>query len=222
MILSNEHLTRQLDLLPPEKTEVPITIIGAGAIGSFTTLALAKMGFQDIKVFDFDSLEIENMNCQFYRFSDIGRPKVEALRDLVKDFSNVEIDARNEQYQAGCFKGIVISAVDSMAVRKKIWDNHKGMSPHTKLILDPRMGAETAMLYVMSPMDEADISSYEKTLYSDENAVQERCTAKATMYTACMLSGLVSKAVKDIVTDGPYPRIAVWSIKDNDFQAWSK
>lgn len=222
MQLSNEHLTRHFDLLPPEKTEIPITVIGAGAIGSFTVLSLAKMGFQDIKVFDFDKIEIENMNCQFYRFGDIGRYKVEALHDLVKDFTNVEIQGSTEAYLAGSFKGIVISAVDSMKVRKLIWDNHREISPHTKFIIDPRMGAEVAQLYTMCPMNPDDISSYEKALYSDENAAQERCTAKATMYTACMLSGLVSKTVKDIVTDGPYPRIAMWSIKDNDFQSWSK
>lgn len=220
--MSNEHLTRQIEILPPEKTQVPITVIGAGAIGSLTVLALAKMGFTTIQVFDADKIEIENMNCQFYRFSDINKLKVEALKELVKDFTNVSIDARPEWYTGGTFKGIVISAVDSMKVRKLIWDSHKEMAIGTKFIIDPRMGAEQAMLYTMNPLDHADIKSYEKTLYTDDNAVHERCTAKATMYTAMLLSGLVSKAVKDIVTEGPYPRTAIWSIKDNDFQAWSK
>lgn len=210
------HLTRQYDLLPPEKTDVQINVIGAGAIGSFTVLALAKMGFSQIKVFDFDKIEVENMNCQFYRFSDIGKHKVLALQELVKDFTNVEIEAVADKYEGGQLPGIVISAVDSMAVRKMIWDNHKELAFQTKFIIDPRMGAETAMLYTMSPTDEADVASYDATLYSDEDAMSERCTAKATMYTACMLSGLVAKSVKDIVTDGPYPRNALWSIKDND------
>jgi len=52
--------------------------------------------------------------------------------------------------------------------------------------------------------------------------MHDRCTAKATMYTACMLSGLVAKSVKDIVTDGPYPRNAMWSIKDNDLIIYTK
>lgn len=219
--MTNPHLTRQLDILPPEKTEIPITVIGAGAIGSFTVLALAKMGFEMIQVFDNDEIEVENMNCQFYRFKDIGKPKVIALKELVKEFTNVEIDARHELYERGSFKGIVISAVDSMKARKLIWDNHKELSPATKFIIDPRMGAETAMLYAMNPMSVKDIVSYEKTLYSDDNAEHERCTAKATMYTACMLSGLVAKTVKDIVTNGNYPRTVVWSIKDNDFIAAS-
>ena len=53
----SEYLVRQLDILPPEQTITPITIIGAGAIGSFVALSLAKMGFDDITVYDFDKIE---------------------------------------------------------------------------------------------------------------------------------------------------------------------
>ena len=221
MELENQHLTRQLDLIPIEVLGQPITIIGAGAIGSFTALQLAKMGFVDITVFDDDTIEVENMNCQFYRFKDIGKKKVLALKELIKDFTDVTIEAVSARYESGFFPGIVISAVDSMAVRKLIWDNHKSQSLNTKYIIDPRMGAENAMMYIMSPMREDDIASYEKSLYTDENAVQERCTAKATIYTANLLSGMVSKAVKDIVTNNAYPRTLIWSIAANDFQAWN-
>lgn len=222
MEFKNEHLIRQMDILHPSKTDVPITVIGAGAIGSFTVLALAKMGFSDITVYDFDRIEIENMNCQFYRFKDIGKFKTEALKELVNDFTGVEINAKVEPYERGTFKGIVIAAVDSMKVRKLIWDNHKKIAIGTKFIIDPRMGAETALMYTMCPVNNEDIISYEKSLYSDDDAAHERCTAKATMYTACMLSGLVAKAVKDIVTEGPYPRTTTWSIKDNDLDIWTK
>ena len=220
--MSREHLTRQLDILPPEKTAIPISIVGAGAIGSFTTLALAKMGFYDITVYDFDDIEVENMNSQFYRFKDIGSKKVLALKNLVSDFTGVEIEAIPEAYTGSQLNGIVIAAVDSMKVRKLIWDSHKEKAIQVKSFIDPRMGAETAMLYTMDPMNPEDIATYEKSLYSDDDAEHERCTAKATMYTACMLAGLVAKSVKDIVTNGPYPRVAMWSIKDNDFQAWTK
>ena len=223
MELKNVALTRQLDIIPIEVLGEKITIIGAGAIGSFVALSLAKMGFGDITIFDDDKIEEENMNCQFYRFKDIGKQKVYALQELVVDFTKTLLEAKNERYQHGIFPGIVISAVDSMEVRKQIWMNHKMKSPGTRAIIDPRMGAETALLYVMNPMDKADIESYEKTLYTDEAAIQERCTAKSTIYTACMLSGLVAKAVKDlVVTPEKYLRIAQWSIKDDQFVAYKK
>jgi len=218
MEFTNAHLTRQMDIIPVDVLGEKITIIGAGAIGSFTALCLAKMGFADITIYDDDKIDEENMSCQFYRFKDITSPKVVALKYLLHDFTKTSPDIHEERYERGVFPGIVISAVDSMEVRKKIWMNHKKQSPFTKAIIDPRMGAETALLYVMNPMDDKDITTYEKTLYTDEAAVQERCTAKATIYTACMLAGLVAKAVKDVVvTPTRRIRTAMWSIKDDQF-----
>lgn len=211
------ELVRQFELLPEDKLTTPINIIGAGAIGSFTCLALAKMGFTNLTVWDFDDIEIENMNCQFFRMSDIGKKKVQALNELVRDFTGVDIAYHPSRYESGQLTGIVITAVDSMNARRLIWENHKG-SFTTSLLIDPRMGAESALVYAMRPLLKKDIKAYGTQLYTDEEAVFERCTAKATMYTACMLSGHVAKIVKDFVTDAPYSRITQWNIKDNVMQ----
>lgn len=222
-VINTDHLTRQMDLIPLGCLGTPITVIGAGAIGSFTTLALAKMGFGNITVWDHDHIDIENMNCQFYRRSDIGYPKVGALRQLVLEFTGIEINGKQDKYESGIFPGIVISAVDNMAVRKNIWLNHVNKSPMTKIILDPRMGAEAALLFAMSPMEPKDQKAYSNSLYTDEAAVHERCTAKATMYTACMLSGLVAQVAKDYAMDHSNPlRSAQWSIKDYQFTGFRR
>lgn len=216
----NEHLTRQADLIPEQALGEQITIIGAGAIGSWVTLALAKMGFENLTVYDHDTIEIENMNSQFYPMRCIGESKVQALCKLVHDFTHVKVTGRPCKYEKGTFPSIVIAAVDSMAVRRTIWENHKGKAFGTRAIIDPRMGAENALLYVMNPMSDADAKSYAASLYSDKEATQERCTAKATIYTANMLSGLVCKAVKDLVTRPDYLRIAQWNIANDAFQGY--
>ncbi len=220
------HLMRQLDIIPMEALEVPITVIGAGAIGSFVVLSLAKMGFEDITVYDFDEVSVENMNCQWYRKGDIGRPKVLALKALIHDFTGVTIGAVNAKFEpipahTDELQGIVISSVDSMAVRRMIWDACKD-NPSVYWFIDPRMAAEYALSFVMDPNNTKDIAAYEKTLYTDENAEQERCTAKATMYTATMIAGYVAKHVKDLVTKSPYARVTHWDIKGNNMQNWSK
>ena len=215
-----ESLTRQLDLLPIDSLNKSITIIGAGAIGGWTTLSLAKMGFTNITVMDFDTVDIVNLNSQLYRFKDIGKSKVEALKDIVKDFTNVDIEVVNDKYTgATIMTDIIISAVDSMEVRKTIWDANKGMSA---MVIDPRMGSETALLYVMGLNDSKDIESYEKTLYSNENAVSEPCTRKSTQYCALALSGLVCCQVKSIVTNNPYTRITQWNLPSGSFMSWGK
>jgi molybdopterin/thiamine biosynthesis adenylyltransferase len=218
----NEHLTRQLDLIPLEILDEKITIIGAGAIGGWVTLSLAKMGFDDITVYDFDKVDTVNMNSQFFRFKDIGESKVVALQKLVEDFTGVKIKTVEARYEKGMFPGVVISAVDSMEVRRLIWANHANKSPFTKAVIDPRMGAESALLYVMNPMDPKDQKSYEKSLYSDSDAVQEACTSKSTVYCANLLSGLVVKSVKDLLTTTKYLRSAQWDVKNNELLCFNK
>lgn len=217
-----EHLTRQLDLLPLECLGEPITIIGAGAVGGWTALALTKMGFENVSVWDPDTVSVENLNCQFFRHRDVGEPKVGCLIYQIQDYSNIGISGYLMRYEGErAFPGIVISAVDNMATRRLIWEAHLG-SPLTRAIIDPRMGAETALLYVMKPSDPDDCRAYEKTLYSDDNAVREPCTRKSTAYCALPLAGLVAAQVKALVTGSQYSRITQWDIPKGAFVSYQK
>jgi len=92
-----EYLTRQSDLIPKEVLGKRIVIVGAGAVGSFTALMLSKMGFGNLHVYDFDTIETENMNCQFYRIEDINKPKADAIKDLIMSFSGIEISTYNKK-----------------------------------------------------------------------------------------------------------------------------
>ena len=96
----------------------------------------------------FDDVSVENMNSQFYRFKDIGKPKVHALRDLIIDFTGAEIQIEVARYEGKkAYPGVVVSAVDSMDCRALIWKAHAGSSPSTLAVLDARMGAEQALFY---------------------------------------------------------------------------
>lgn len=218
----NSHLTRQLDLLPLETLDKSITIIGSGAIGGWTALSLAKMGFANLTVMDFDEVDVVNLSSQLFRHKDIGKQKVHALAEIIKDFTDIDINAVNDKYTGAMLNtDILICAVDSMAVRKLLWDSNKDTNL-VKMVIDPRMGAETALLYVMKPGDEKDHTSYEKSLYTDENAVSEPCTRKSTQYCALALSGLVCAQVKSIVNNHNYSRMTQWDIPKGGFMAWAK
>src|SRR5690348_12932263 len=115
------RLLRQLDLLPLEKLDVPVTVIGAGAVGSFTVLTLAKMGLSRITAWDDDVVDEHNLPNQFFRLEDVGRPKVEALAALVRSFEGVDIDVHGVRFESGSLQGIVVAAVDSMASRRRVW-----------------------------------------------------------------------------------------------------
>ena len=220
----NPKLQRQFDIIPENVLGEEITIIGAGAIGSWTTLALAKMGFSNLRVYDFDYVSIENMSSQLYPETMLGYSKVRALTNLVHMFTGVEIQGIDSKWEGHIHPGIVIAALDSMEVRKQVFDVYsRPIAFRTRAVIDPRMGAENALLYVYRPSDKDDCKAYARSLYTDENALPEPCTGKATIYTANLLSGLVCKAVKDLVTSRPnYLRNAQWNIRDNELLCFER
>jgi hypothetical protein len=214
------QLTRQLDIIPLACLNERITVVGAGAVGSAAVLQLCKMGFNNITVYDFDKVSAENMNCQMYPIKSIGINKVAALFNQCDEYADVRIKSVAHKFEPHFVTpGILISAVDSMATRAHIFEAAKLGSDW---LIDPRMGAEDALLYTVDMTHSESLIGYVKSLYSDEDAVQERCTAKATIYTASMLGGLVAKTVKDIVTKGAYAKHIAWDIKHNDFIAFNR
>ncbi len=58
-----------------------VGIAGAGGLGSFVAVALARVGVGRLIVADFDVVEPSNLNRQQYFVDQIGMPKVEALRE---------------------------------------------------------------------------------------------------------------------------------------------
>jgi hypothetical protein len=197
--MDTNRYNRQLDILNPAQLNVPVTIIGAGATGSFTALSLAKMGVHDLTVFDYDSVEEHNLPNQFYRTGDVGRPKVYALREIIEDFEGITIKARNEKYRGQRLSGIVIVAVDSMDARIHIWKFVKD-NPDIKLFIDSRMGAEVMKIYSLNPADLYECRNYEASLYPSSEALQVRCTAKSIMYTVLSLASLLANLVKKFLT----------------------
>jgi len=212
----NQHLTRQMGLIPLHVLDQKINIIGSGAIGSFTALSLAKMGFTNLTVFDDDIVDTENLSGQFFRHSDVGKPKVTALKELIFDFTGETIEVINDRWNGAKLDGIIISAVDSMEARKQIFDAHYKKAFNTKLVIDSRMGAQTSMLYTYNPLSIVEGESYEKSLYSDSEAVQEPCTAKATAYCALGLSSYVCSVIKEYVVNNNRPKNSMFDFVSLD------
>lgn len=210
--MNSEYLTRQSDLIPAEVLSKRITIVGAGAIGSWTALTLAKMGFNDIQVYDDDKIDPENMNCQFYPIKSIGMNKTDALAELIFEFTGVKIKAINKRVDdSTSLRGdYVISAVDSMTARKIIFEQCRG-----SYLVDGRMAAEYITMYSVNMNDMKAVENFKKTLYADSEAVQERCTAKSTMYTVGLISGLIGKTIKDLATGNAPITSLEWSVANN-------
>lgn len=60
---------------------VTVGIAGAGGLGSNCAMALVRSGFQRIRIADFDLVECRNLNRQFYFMEQVGKSKVEMLKE---------------------------------------------------------------------------------------------------------------------------------------------
>lgn len=185
-------LTRHLELIDPYYFEEPITIIGVGATGSWLALSLAKLGLTNITVYDFDVVESHNIPNQAYNLKSfdgdghIGVPKVKALWDVVFLATGTQINIKNEKYTNQRLTGIVFLMVDSMAERKRIWEESIKLKSQIKLMIEPRMGLDVGRIYNINPLDMEQIKRYEETLYSDDVSEVSACGASMTVITTAL------------------------------------
>lgn len=191
-----ERYARHWGMIDVERLHsAPIKIIGTGSVGSFTCLSLVKMGAKNIEVWDDDMIDEVNISNQFFRIKDIGEYKVDALQSLISSFEDVPIRTHSEKCTGSeGLNGIVITALDSMLPRKRIWDSIKNKD-EVELFIDPRMGGRVARIYAVNPKNGTE--SFEKTLYTDDNSAPERCTERTIIYNVLGISSLICKIIED-------------------------
>ena len=202
---TNSVFLRHLDIFDKKHFDNPICIIGAGATGSFVALALAKMGMNNIKVWDDDCVEEHNFPNQLFRLEDLNSHKAERTAKIVKDFTGTRIKYHNCKYIKQPLSGIVILGVDTMKCRKSVYKVCKN-TPEVEYIIDPRTASEFYRVYTINMQLKTEREFYEKFFYSDENTEQEPCTAQAIIYSVLFAAGTVANQVKQILSDQDYKK----------------
>jgi len=195
---------RQKDLFDPVNQRFKIVVFGAGSLGSFITLNLAKLGFNDIEVFDFDTVESHNIPNQFYKSSSIGEFKVEALKEIVKDFTDVEITTHNvkvdEKTEIPIGEVVYIITFDTLEARKLIYEKVKDFKC---IVLDVRVGGEEYEINIVDTMKENELSAWKKRF--DIEVTDLPCGARSIIYTVVNIASEVSNIVKKINNNENYP-----------------
>jgi len=107
---------------------VPITLCGAGALGSLLADNLARQGFCQWKVIDRDRIDEHNVGTQLYGESEIGAWKVEVLRNRLFRAVGVEIEPvakeLTERTAPTLLKGsgLIIDTFDNSSSRQLVQD----------------------------------------------------------------------------------------------------
>lgn len=180
-----------------------VTLIGAGGIGAITALTIAKMGVRYLYLFDDDVIDEVNIPVQFHTLSDVGKLKVNSLKNSILNFTDMDASlVINEPISVNkvtkLYGHIVISAVDSINARKEIW--RAVLNNNSNYYLDARMAAEEFHLYSIDLINSFQVDKYEQILNSEnEDDIQlEPCTRRSTIFCATMAAGHISNALKRI------------------------
>ncbi len=107
--------------------QVKLGIAGAGGLGSNCAQFLVRSGFRNLKLVDFDRVEHSNLNRQFFFLDQVGKPKVEALKEnLLRINPHLHIETHAEKITTKNVKDLfrdcqaVIEALDRPEFKKMV------------------------------------------------------------------------------------------------------
>lgn len=209
---------RQQSLIDQAKlSELRIAIVGTGAIGSFTALALTKMGAAHLSLWDKDNVEVHNISNQFFTKDSLGVPKVVAVQAECKRISPSEIDVEffNQFYNGEPLDkyDVVIALTDNIEGRAACFEASK-KSSKTSLFIDGRMGGETFRTFAFNPKSGPEAKEYFKDYIEGvENEVLP-CTARSIIYNVLMASSMITSFVKKWISGEKLPFQLIFNFKD--------
>ena len=167
-------------IINPEKLPT-IHIIGVGGTGSFLAFQLAKLGVEDMHLYDFDKVEAHNVGNQLFGRHHIGRKKVEATQEIILDNTGIKpyIHDRKINLKTAKFNGIVFVLTDTMNSRREIMEANMH-NFQCELIIETRLGIFESRVYALDPRLPNHTTEYSKTLLRDEDIQDD-----PSMVSAC-------------------------------------
>ena len=175
-----------------------VILAGVGGIGSYVGFLLARMKPASMFIYDDDIVEAVNMSGQLYGQSDLGRPKVSALAEMIRNYAGYSsVFAISERFtNESEASDIMICGFDNMAARKLFfnkWVNHVQSKPEEErkncLFIDGRLAAEEFQVLCIKGDDEYNINRYSNEyLFSDAEADVTICSYKQTTFCANMIA----------------------------------
>lgn len=167
-------LSKSYDFFQPNDTRVHI--VGCGSVGSTIAENLARCGVSKMTLWDFDRVEAHNIVNQMFRQKDIGKPKVEALRDILLEINpdaEKDIKLKPDGWQGEMMSGYIFLAVDNIDLRRQIVEQHMD-SEFVLAVFDFRTLLESAQHYAADWSDLAMKQNLLNTMqFSHDEAKEE-------------------------------------------------
>lgn len=106
--------------------DVKLILLGVGGVGSFALDALYNTGITNITIVDFDTYEESNMNRQLGSHGNIGRVKVEALKEKYPEVTPIHVKITTEWIDNFDFSSYdyILDAIDDVKPKVHLIKKH--------------------------------------------------------------------------------------------------
>lgn len=205
--------SKVMDFFDAAEVQMRINVIGCGAIGSHVCEELARLGFQEVHIYDFDTVSPHNITNQMFTHFDIGASKVSACADAMHAINpDMTVVQHNEglQHPYVC-NGIIILCVDDIGLRKEIVKANQ-YNPNCKAIADFRMRMTDAQHYFANK----NVAFEMEQLLNSMDFTHEEAKA-STPVSACGVELSVVYTVKAITAFG-CANIVKFLMETNDYK----
>lgn len=203
-------LSKSYEYFQPEKNKQRIHIIGCGSVGATVAENLARCGITKFTLWDFDSVEPHNIANQIFRKKDIGKPKVDALVDILTEINEEiadEVKVEREGWRDQKLSGYVFLCVDNIEVRKTIVDKHFN-NPYVTAMFDFRTRLEDAQHYAADWSNRRMKEDFRASMeFSHDEAAEE------TPVSACNVTLSVCPTIRMICAYGVANFMNFWNEK---------
>ena len=195
------NLSKHAEIFQPEMLlDTPVHVIGCGATGANIALQLTKLGVPEIHIYDMDVIEEHNIANQIFRVNQIGKRKVDALKEILAAHSPYEGTVIYEHYQEvnrdyiakNPLSGIVFVATDTMKSRKEIYDAAGIGNINIKRWIEMRLDLSFIRLYSIRPANYKEHLEYVNSLYDQDEVLSvSACGISQTAFpTASFLASI--------------------------------
>lgn len=165
-------LTKHEDWFNPVTINNSIHVIGVGALGSWMAEGLVRMGFDNINLYDDDTVTPHNISNQNYVNSDIEEEKIKKITERLKAINpNLRIKT-NGRYvfdpeKKNYLTGYVFLCLDNIDTRRMIVENN----PYVMFWTDIRIGLEEGQVYSATRIERQNLLNTMQWTHDDEERV---------------------------------------------------
>ena len=208
--------SRQTDIIDSSISDLKVGLIGLGTVGSWAAPLILKLGVRELEIWDDDTIEWANVDCQMYGGDHVDRSKAEVVNELLLTMGHIHPHTqlvinkgRFELPKRGVIPpDVLVSAVDNWAGREAIlsW-----AARGSKAYIEARMMARWSVVHAIEP-SKANVKWMRGTFGVDGEGPAVQCGNRGTAFLGAKVGAEIAALIVNVVNGEPLPRETAYDL----------